>query len=290
MRQLSAAARLGILALAVIAWAREVDAAEATANSATVLVLPFAPLNPAETQPWLGKSIQQSVVADLTAAAPGRVLSTDDTAADAAAAVDAAKRAGATVVVLGHVATAGNDLRVTGQVFDVSTGKPVTAIKATAPAADVFTLEDELAEQIRRRVALNPPRPAAASTQTTEASIPPMEPLRIAAVQHPADPYVQTFVTPLDPSSSPDRQQLDYNYYLGRTQSSTYFPICGWYGCGIGWGVGFSYFGGSWGSFTPASHGTNGVNPTAGTPIAPGVVFHPTGHASAGRAAGAGHR
>lgn len=279
-----------------MAWGRGAGAAEpATSGKTAVLVLPFAPLNPAEAQPWLGKSIQQSMVSDLMVAAPGRVLSADASAADAAAAVEAAKRAGAAYVLFGNFATAGDDLRVTGQVFDANNGKPVTAIKATGRAGDVFSLEDELAAQIRRRLALNPPRPASETVPAQEA-IPPMEPLRIAQSPPPADPYVQTYVTPLNPSASPNRQQLDYNYYLGQTASSTYLPICGWYGCGIGGRLGFSCYGGywgggsAWGGFTHVSHGTNGVNPNAGTPIAPGVVFHPTGHASAGRAGGGGHR
>jgi TolB-like protein len=296
MRHLSAAACLGILSLTVMVWPAGAEATGATTNGATVLVLPFAPLNPAEAQPWLGKSIQQSLASDLLAAASGRVTSADNAAGDAAAAVDAARRAGSAYVLFGNFATAGSDLRITGQVFDANTGKAITAIKATGPLSDVFTLEDELTEQIRRRLVLTSSRPTTEPAQAAGESVPPMEPLRVAQAQQPVDPYVQTYVAPLNASASPDRQQLDYNYYLGQPGGSPYL-FCGWYGCGLGCGGGFNYygFGGAWGSSSAwggvggASHGATGVNPTAGTAIAPGVVFHGTSHAS-GRAGGAAHR
>src|SRR4051794_12000889 len=74
-----------------------------------VLVLQFSPVGP--TDAWRGRSVQQSLVADLTAAAPARVGTADMPAADAAAASALAKQAGARYVVFGAVTSAGAELR-----------------------------------------------------------------------------------------------------------------------------------------------------------------------------------
>ena len=44
---------------------------------ARIVILPFTALNPTQNQGWLGRSIQQSILADLTVVAPGRLLSAD---------------------------------------------------------------------------------------------------------------------------------------------------------------------------------------------------------------------
>src|SRR3954451_8836951 len=86
-----------------------------------LLVLPFGPVGP--TEAWRGRSVQQSLVADLTAAAPARVGAADAPASDAAAAVAVAKQAGVRYVVFGAVTAAGSDLRYTGQIVDTTTGQ-----------------------------------------------------------------------------------------------------------------------------------------------------------------------
>lgn len=117
-----------------------------------VLVLPFSPVGP--TEAWRGRSVQQSLVADLTAAAPARVGAADTPASDAAAASAVAKQAGARYVVFGAVTSAGSELRYTGQLVDTTTGQSVAGLKATGPAIDAFRLEDALATQLKRQLAL----------------------------------------------------------------------------------------------------------------------------------------
>src|SRR4051794_39844122 len=78
-----------------------------------VLVLPFSPVGQAEA--WRGRSVQQSLVADLTAAAPARVGAADAPASDAAAAVAVAKQAGGRHVVFRAGAPAGAGFRPTRQ-------------------------------------------------------------------------------------------------------------------------------------------------------------------------------
>ena len=241
------AAWIGTCALAADPETRP---ATSRSTSSVVLVLPFAALNSPEDQRWLGRSIQQSLVADLTAIAPGQVLSSESAANDNAAAIDAGRKAGARYVVRGDFATAGRDTRITGQVFEVETGKPVTAIKATGPSTNVFWLEDDLAAQIRRRLALNP---VASSSPAPQTNVPAMEPLRIPA-QAPTDAYVQAYLAPMEASQVP--AQIQYDYYLSQPTSNCFSASCfGSIWPGTGWGFGASSFGGACQSAGPSGRG-----------------------------------
>lgn len=174
----------------------------------------------------MGRSVEQSVLADLTVSAPGRVMDVETSAPDAAAALDAAQKNGARYVVFGSYATIGNDVRVTGQILDVTSGKSVSAIKATGPSNQLFPLEDELAAQIRNRLALNPtPGPGDQNPAEVQAQ---MAPLTVQP--EPANPYLQAYGNVAAPAGEP---QTDYNYYYGQPYNFPYF-YGGW---GWGWGV-----------------------------------------------------
>jgi TolB-like protein len=119
-----------------------------------VLVLPqYAPSQSAS--PWLGKAIQQDMVADLIQMTHSRVIApaSAPAASDEQAALEAARSAGAEFVVYGQLQTSGNNVRVTGQVLDAAHGQTLGSIKATAPADDLFPLEDSLAAQAARALA-----------------------------------------------------------------------------------------------------------------------------------------
>ena len=114
-----------------------------------ILVLPFAPLNPADAQAWIGKSVQQSLVADLLAAAPRRVASAEEPAANSEQAIAAAKKAGAGYVVTGTFLTTKDLVRVTGQIIDVTNGQPVSGLMVTGVPDQLFRMEDGLAMQVK---------------------------------------------------------------------------------------------------------------------------------------------
>ncbi|HSU68531.1 MAG TPA: hypothetical protein VLJ39_16745 [Tepidisphaeraceae bacterium] len=255
MRQ-ALCASFGLLVLSA-ATTSPAQAAPA-APEGRIEVLPFTSLNPSESQPWLGKSIQQSVLADLIVIAPARVISSDIEAKDTGAALDAARKEGARYVVTGSFATAGQNVRVTGQVLDVNTGKPVTAMKVTGSTNNVFSLEDELAAQVRRRLELNPA--AAAQTSGPSQEVPDMAPLRVQA--QPIDPYVQAYATPPAPS------QIENNYYYSN-------PYNG-YG---GYGGYLPYYGGWFGGWGGSSFGINVNGVTLGSAV-------PTGYNHRWRAPG----
>jgi TolB-like protein len=207
--------------------------AVAEVASGKVLVLPFVSLNQAEFQPWLGRSIQQSVLADLMMSAPGRALSGDVAAKDADAALDAARTAGAQYVVRGNYVSAGDDVRVTGEVLDVNTAKAVGALKATGPFNNVFAIEDELAAQIRSRVGM---RPAAGPLTPAPEPVQPMQPLQVQPGS--ANPYEQAYGTPAQYAPS----SIEYNYYYSDPYSDYVPSLDSYYGWGWpGWGLGVAY-------------------------------------------------
>ena len=82
------------------------------------------------------------MVADLTVAAPDRVISANQSAASLDAAVALGKQNGARYVVAGGFVTVDRELRVTGQVVDVETGKAVAGLKASGDPGQIFHMED----------------------------------------------------------------------------------------------------------------------------------------------------
>ena len=139
--------------IAILMGVAEAVAAPATQattgeQNRVLLILPFAP-PPQGGYAWIGKSIQQDLMADLTQGAPLTVIapSSEHPATDAREAVEAARSRDAGYVVYGQSQIAGNNLRVTGQLLEVPTAHPLAALKATAPIDNLFALEDGLAAQ-----------------------------------------------------------------------------------------------------------------------------------------------
>ena len=170
-----------------------------------ILILPFQPVNPNDPAPWLGKSIQESMASDLTVAVPDRVIVSDQPAATLDAAIAMGKQRGARYVVAGGFVTIDRELRITGQIVDVETGKPVSGLKATGEPATIFQLEDTLAGQVRSQVLGIPAQPAAADAPPVLTPIPPER------LQNPA-PQQPQVVTPT-PASDASGVQTDYSSY-----------------------------------------------------------------------------
>lgn len=145
-------ATLFLSSLLVLANCHFAAAAPATqpvrSESRTLLVLPFTP--PAGGLDWIGKAVQQDLSAGLASKVRGRVIAPSAAAppADADAALKAARDVGASVVVLGQAQVLQEQVRLSGQVLDVASGKPYGSLKATGTVENLFQLEDALAAQI----------------------------------------------------------------------------------------------------------------------------------------------
>ena len=157
--------RIAAVLTAVVAAlpARAAEASAPAERLGDILVLPFMPLDsrPNEgggSSGWRGKSVQQTLLADLAAAAPRGtlILGDDEPAATAAAAAAAARKVGAHYVVFGTFAADPPLLRLTGQVVDATAGRSVGGLKATGPERDAFRLEDVLAAQLQEHLRLPP--------------------------------------------------------------------------------------------------------------------------------------
>ena len=251
----------------------------------TILVLPFQLLNPADTNAWVGKSIQESLVADLTAVAADRVKSINEIAPTAEAAIALGKKHGARYVITGGFATVDRELRITGQVLDVETGKAVGALKITGDPSKIFRMEDRLAMQARSQLMPGSVPPAAAAPAAdstgagTDASATPIygtyavapAPTIYAAPSYP-DP---SYVAPVDPYVYADPGYI-YPY-------SDYG--CG-YGSGYGYGIGLgSCYGGYYGhnrSYGRGFNGRGGHNGFAGAGSFNGAIRGGSSFRSAG--------
>lgn len=229
-------------------------------TSGKILVMPFVAVNPNDTNPWVGKSVQQSLVADLTAAAPDRILSTDKTAPTAEDALKIARDLGARFLVAGGFFSSGSELRITGQVLDVETGQPLVGLKVTGESGQIFHMEDALANQVEAGISRDPrdvthreaPRPPA------DVEPPPSSTgVRTDGLESP--PPAGTYSPYAFGPSANDSYSSDYSRYVYSSPSVIYYngyytpycaPYSSFYGCAYpfssGFGLSFSFADG-WG-------------------------------------------
>jgi TolB-like protein len=231
-------------------------------TSGKILVMPFVAVNPNDTNPWVGKSVQQSLVADLTAAAPDRILSTDKTAPTAEDALKIARDLGARFLVAGGFFSSGNELRITGQVLDVETGQPLVGLKVTGESGQVFHMEDALANQVVAGISRDPrdvtrreaPQPPAADMDQ-----PPVPSTGVRTDGLASPPPAGTYSPYAFGPSANDAYSNDYSRYVFSSPSVIYYdgyysPYCApygsFYGCAYpfssGFGLGLSFADG-WG-------------------------------------------
>ncbi|HET6250197.1 MAG TPA: hypothetical protein VFE47_21075, partial [Tepidisphaeraceae bacterium] len=230
-----------------------------------ILILPFQADNPNDATPWLGKSIQESMMADLTVAAPDRVKVSDQTAASPDAAIVLGKQSGARYVIAGGFATINQELRITGKVLDVETGKSVAGLKVTGDPGQLFHMEDALALQVRAQVLgqqvgpMQPP-PADQQPQVAQAQPAPVVGQDISPYAQPAQqPYTSPYAIAPAPvvygaDVTPDYYPsyvsgFDPYYYPTGYAYSPYYCDYGYYGGCYPFGLGFGfYFGNDFGS------------------------------------------
>jgi TolB-like protein len=274
---------LTMLAAAPLCAAAQEPAAEPP--QPTLLVLPIAA--PAGQYSWVGTAIQQDMAVDLTRLTKARVIAPSrPTAQDEAGALQAGRDAGAAYVVHASARLNDNQLRVSGQLSEVATGRVLSPVAATAPVDDLFPLEDALAMQVARgmpnSLANNLPapqtQPAAAPESQTPVAQPPSAsatPPEPAARVEPAGPPVYESVQTPAPEyyfsapggSYPYVYPYPYPYYGYPYYYGGYWSY-GWWGPGVvivphyyyhyhpwGWG----YHGNGW-----YGHPNGGANGHAG--------------------------
>ncbi len=140
-----------------------------------LLVIPFTTLNVGDNQEWIGRAVQEDIIADfghtnqfLPVAFQGQIVVEDN-----ATAVSLAHKANATLVIRGSAQMVDKDLRITAQMIDARTGDTVTTASVTGPTSDLLKLEDGLSSQLRTNLAImvqaaEQQQPAAAQPDTSQ--------------------------------------------------------------------------------------------------------------------------
>jgi len=118
-------------------------------------VLPFTAIGPARGNEWMGKAIQQSLIADLSRmdGVQAREMKSPNHTDD----VD--------WMVKGEFQILDPNLRITGQVIDAQGGQVIGGIKTSGGVRDLFALEDAAGMQIKRM--LHKPAIGEATPQST---------------------------------------------------------------------------------------------------------------------------
>lgn len=276
-----------IAVLGVFGFAAPTGAQTTRPSDARVVVLPFTALNPSQSRAWLGRSIQQSLLADLTITAPGRLIGSEAEVGDAAGAADVGRKVGASYVIHGSFTelptSAGEGLRIMGEVVDSNTARPVAAFKATGLSSEIFRLEDQVASQIRVRMpgVLPSPLPPPSVPGVAQADANPPPPLPEVNEYYQAYAAPQAYVPP----------QAYYNYYYASPGYGY-----GYDSLGVGFGTGFFFgsfydHGSRFGGFDHGHFGggdrLGGHGGGDGTHVN-GGVFNGGGHGGGG--AHGGHR
>jgi TolB-like protein len=239
--------------------------------SGKILILPFEAIGEVQNHAWVARSVQQSLNAEI--ARLGGLMPISMTVAnpsDTGVAHDIGANQGAEMVIFGSVQFAGTQVRLTGEIMNVSTGKAVAGLKASGDFKDLFSLEDEISSQMDR--ALKPP-PAVASVPPANNSM-----IFEAVAPTPAD----LFPAPTDQ----DRFANQYQQYY--TAPAPYIPyLYGGYGSPIGaYFHGYGGFGGGYGAIVVihgggGGHGGHG-HADAEMPTAPIMPAPPGGGMPAG--------
>jgi TolB-like protein len=220
------------------------------APETTVLVLPFTATDGEAQDAWIGRAISQSLTADLSIDRTMQVSSDKtadaDTTAEAAA---AGAKADAKQVIFGSFQHVGQDVRITGHIVDVASGKVTAGLKATGPLQELFTLQDSLAHQVRVRIgqAELPPPPFA---RAPVAPAPAFEDDGVLGVEMPRGPRPIAWLDDADRNDqftdtvrdARNRRQNDFpapiynGYYFYGGWYGYYLPISYGYGYGQGYG------------------------------------------------------
>jgi len=138
------------LAVVCVAW---------HAMAQHVLVLPMDQIGGDASQGFVAQALVQGICSEVDRTGGGTGVAGAGTGAhfkavrgarSAADARAAGKEAGADYVVSGVYQINQNELRVTGQVTNVRTNALAGPIKVTGQLRDLFTIEDEVAGQVKR--------------------------------------------------------------------------------------------------------------------------------------------
>ena len=126
-------------------------------DSPRVLLMPFGEITDGPSHDWIGRAIEQSLLADLSrinGIKPVVYLNTANAnkVMDPIAAIKAGREMDADILIFGSYQIVGDSLRITGQIFDADSAEPIGGLKASGKISDLFTMEDTLGAQVRTAI------------------------------------------------------------------------------------------------------------------------------------------
>jgi TolB-like protein len=204
----------------------------------TVAVAPFQVLGP-DGHDWLGRAVQEGLATSLQKSSGfSGVIIAGLAPADARAAIDMTKSATPDVVIFGAVQIQDDQIRVTGQLISIHTGRPLGALIADGAQRDLFSIEDRVADRCRAILAASsvakPPR-ASGPPPTLEL----VGPTITSTTSRYFDGNVMSQITP------PARFQDEYDRYYNQSGNTSGFgcvfsaPGYSWcWGGAGGYGIG----------------------------------------------------
>ena len=139
---------ISVVAASSSSFARAQATESAEPQTPTVLVLRFE--TPNDSADWIGRAAQEDLASELTRSTTARIKAPFESKSvtDLDSAIKRAKDAHATHVVFGQAQSIEGMVRISGQVIDVESKKPLGTLKITGPRASLFDLEDALARQV----------------------------------------------------------------------------------------------------------------------------------------------
>ena len=148
----------------------QADAAPAASRPKTIAVLDFANVTGEPDLGWLATGIAETVTNDLRVIRDIRVIDralVSQLKADAS--TDHLKAAALDLVVIGSFQRAGDHVRITARLTDVTTREALAHAKADGPLADVFALQDAIVMQLSSglQVRISPAERARMSARET---------------------------------------------------------------------------------------------------------------------------
>lgn len=226
----------------------------AQADATRVLVIPFTTLNVADDQQWIGRAIEENIIADfghsnayMPVAFQGQLLVEDN-----ATAITLAHKANADLVIRGAAQRVDKTLRITAQMIDARTGDSLTTASVTGSAADLLKLEDDLSAQLRTNAASAQQAQLQAQPQQQMAA--PQQADSAGGITYTPNP---TYATPsYTPGYSYDPTYVAPTYY-DYGYSPAYYGSYPYYST-YGYGYPSFYFGSSYGFGGYYNHGYYG--------------------------------
>jgi serine/threonine protein kinase/tetratricopeptide (TPR) repeat protein len=137
-----------VLTAATLVVTRSRSAVGPSPSPRSLAVAPFRDLSGSADGQILSDGISEMISARIAQARGLRVIPPFDGAPQKGDPLEVARRRGASLLLTGGVQHAGEGLRVSFQVQDATTGQRVAGDMVTAQSADVFSLEDLIADRV----------------------------------------------------------------------------------------------------------------------------------------------